>query len=130
MYEDLRKEAKKKVEAKMGFYITAISFVVVSIILFVVSYIVGEGAAFWLRFSILCMGLILGMLYLIIFGFPVSGILSDEWQEDEMEREVAKLYRKKLLDLPPDNKLSEADQLELKELERLKKKWDVGEEYV
>ena len=38
MYKELRKEAKKKVEAKMAFYICAIAFSSVSIVLLMLSF--------------------------------------------------------------------------------------------
>ncbi len=131
MYEELRKEAKEKVEARMGFYITAIIFAFVSVILIVVSFYVGNAsAAFWVRFPILILGLVLLIIYISVFGLPGSGMLSKDWQDAEVEREMAKLFYQKKPTLPPPEELSEEDRLELKELERLKKKWEWGEDIV
>lgn len=130
MYEELQEKAKKKVEARMGFYIIALVFAFVSIILLVVSFYVQYPASFWVRFPILILLLVLGIIYTATFGLPYSGILSKEWQEEEIEKEIARLYQEKRLPLPPPEELSEDDKLELKELERLKRKWEWGEDLV
>ena len=130
MYEELRKKAKKRVEAKVGFYVVAMIFAAISIILLVVSFTVPPPASFWVRFPILVLALVLGIIYLATFGFPFTNILSQSWQEEEIEKEMARLYKEERPALPPEEELSEDDRLELKELERLKQKWDRGEEYV
>ena len=131
MHEEIRRKAKKRVEAKKGFYIVALIFAAISLILYVVSATVPPEAVFWIRFPILILGLVLGIIYLAIFGFPGSKILSQDWQEEEMEKEMARLYREKQSALPSAEDLTEEDRLELKELERLKQKWDrEGEGYV
>ncbi|MCB0627466.1 MAG: hypothetical protein KDC43_26985, partial [Saprospiraceae bacterium] len=50
---------------------------------------------FWLRLPIPVFIMVLGILYLFAFGLPYSGVLSGNWQEEEIEREMLKLYRKK-----------------------------------
>ena len=131
MYEEIKKKAKKRMEAKMVFYIIAMAFAFSAAILFTVSFIVGPGAAFWLRFTILIMALILMFLYTILIGIPFSGILSKQWQEEEVEKEMVRLYHQKLRALPPPEELTDNQKLELKELEKLSDKWeDETEEYV
>lgn len=130
MYEELHKQAKKKVEAKMAFYVLAVILTSVSIILLVLSFFMQYPASFWLRFPILVFALFLGVFYVAVFGLPHSGALSKEWQEEEIEKEVARLYREKRAALPPPEELSEEDRLELKELERLKQKWEWGDDLV
>ena len=129
MNEELREKAKKKVDAKMAFYICAIIFTFVSVLLLMLSFYL-PGAGFWLRFPIPILIMVLGILYLSAFGLPTTGALSEDWQEDEIEKEMIKLYRQRKAQLPPVEELSETEVLELKELERLKKKWDWGEDYV
>lgn len=129
MNEELREKAKKKVDAKMTFYTCTIIFTFVSVLLLMLSFYL-PGAGFWLRFPIPILIMVLGILYLSAFGLPNTGALSEDWQEDEIEKEMIKLYRQRKAQLPPVEELSETEVLELKELERLKKKWDWGEDYV
>lgn len=128
-YEDLRKKAKKKVENKMAFYICAVVFSFTTLVLLMLSFYL-PGAAFWLRLPIPVFIMVLGVLYLTAFGLPSTGALSEDWQEAEIEKEIAKLYRQKKAQLPPGETLSEIEILELKELERLQKKWGRDEDFV
>ncbi len=129
MYENLRKKAEKKVEAKKAFYACAIIFPTVAIVLLMLSFYL-PGAAFWLRLPIPILMMVLGVVYLSAFGWSANGTLSEDWEEEEIEKEMIKFYRQRKVELPPLDDLSETDILELKELERLKKKWNRNEEYV
>jgi hypothetical protein len=130
MDEEIREKAKKKVQEKKGFYIVAMIFAAVSVILLILSLVIGGSAAFWLRFPMLIFALVLGILYVAIFGFPGTGILSGEWEEAEMEKEMSRMYREQRRSLPPADELSEEERLELKELERLKRKWEGEDDFV
>jgi len=127
MYDDIRYKAKKKVEDKKGFYITAVVFAFLSLILVVISLSVPAGG-FWIRFPILIFGMVLGIIYVTVFGIPGTHILTSEWEEEEIEREMMNLYYHKRKYLPPPEDLNEEDKLELEELERLKEKWENEEE--
>ena len=127
MSEELRKKAKKKVEAKLAFYTCAIIFPSVSVVLLMLSFYL-PGASFWLRLPIPILMMVLGVIYLSTFGWSSTGELSEDWKETEIEKEMLKLYREKKAPLPPLAELSATDILELKELERLQKKWDKNRE--
>ncbi|PHN02409.1 2TM domain-containing protein [Flavilitoribacter nigricans] len=129
MDQDLRKKAKKKVEAKMAFFICAIVFSFTTIILLMLSFYL-PSVGFWLRLPIPAFVMVLAILYLSAFGLPNSGALSKEWQREEVEKEMIRLYRQKRADLPPLEEMSESEILELKEMEALHKKWDWSEDYV
>jgi len=129
MYKQIRKKAKKKVEAKKAFYILCIVFSFVSVLLMMLSYAI-PSIAYWLTLPIPIFLMILGIVYLSAFGLPWRGELSEDWEEEEIEKEMIKLYRKKRTQLPPIEELSEAEVLELKELERIKQKWGWDEDYV
>ncbi|MCB0632913.1 MAG: 2TM domain-containing protein [Saprospiraceae bacterium] len=131
-HEDIEKKAKQRVLAKKGFFITAATFSFVSLILVIVAFIFPFPmmVRFWILFPILVFGFVLGIMYLTIFGIPGSRLLSPEWEEEEKNREIARLYRENGLQLPPVEELSEEDQLELKELDRLRQKWGNYEDYV
>ena len=130
MYKELREKAEKKVEAKKAFFICTIVFAFVSIVLLMLAYYI-PAISFWVSLPIPIFVMILAILYLSAFGLPgKNGQFSDDWEEEEIEKEMLKLYRRRKADLPPLEDLSEAEVLELKELERLKKKWDWREDYV
>ncbi len=129
MYKELRKKAKKKVEAKVAFYTCIIVFSFTTIILLMLSFYL-PAISFWLRLPIPIFIMVLGILYLAAFGYNAKGALSENWQEEEIEKEMIKLYQQQKAQLPPLKELSETEILELKELERLKKKWGSEEEYV
>lgn len=113
----------------MAFYICAVVFSFTTVVLLLLSFYLPV-AAFWLRLPIPVFIMVLGVLYLTAFGLPSTGALSEDWQEAEIEKEMAKLYREKKAQLPPMEQLSETEILELKELERLKQKWDRHEDFV
>lgn len=129
MYKELRKKAKKKVEAKMAFFICVIVFAFTTIVLLMLSFYL-PAIGFWLRLPIPVFIMVLVILYLSAFGLPNSGALSKDWQEEEIEKELVKLYQQKKAQLPPLEELSETELLELKELERLRKDWEPGEDFV
>ena len=129
MYKELRKKAKKKVEAKVAFYICLIVFSFVTIVLLMISFYL-PAVSFWLRLPIPIFLMVLGVLYITAFGYNNNGTLSEDWQEEEIEKEMLKLYQQRKAQLPPLKDRSEAEVLELKELERLQKKWYGEEDYV
>lgn len=129
MYKELRKKAEKKVEAKMAFYICAMVFAAVIMVLIMLSFYL-PAVGFWLRLPIPILMMVLGILYFTAFGLPTSSGLSENWQEEEIEKEMIKLYRQKNVQLPPLEELSETEVLELKELERLEQKWGRDEGFV
>jgi len=130
MFEELHSKAVKKVRAKKAFYIVAVVFGCVSIILYVLSITLGPPVAFWLRFAILILCLVLLILYVSLIGIPFTNFLDKEWEEEEIEKEIARLYRNEKMTLPSGDQLDETDKLELKELERLKRKWEDYSDFV
>lgn len=129
MYEELHKKAKKKVETKMSFYICSIVFFFVTIVLLMLGSYLPQ-ISFWLKLPIPLFIMVLIILYLYAFGLPSSGALSEEWQEEEIEKEMIRLYRQKKSQLPPPEELSETERLELKELERLREEGDWDADFV
>lgn len=129
MYKELRKKAKKKVEAKKAFYICSIVFSFTIVTLLILSFAI-PAARFWLLLPIPILIMVIGILYITAFGFPTKDGFSDNWEEEEIEREMIKLFRKKKAQISPQKELTETEFLELKELERLENKWYGAEDYV
>lgn len=126
MHEELREQAEKKVNAKMAVFICGIVFAFTTLILVMLSFIM-PSIAVWLLLPIPVMAMALAIIYFAVFGPPTSGSLSTEWREEEIKREMDKLYQEKKASSHRED-LSETDRLELEELERLKVKWEWREE--
>ena len=121
MHDDIRKKAEEKVDAKLGFYITAIVFTFAAFILITLSFYL-PNAAIWLRLPIPVFMMVLSIMYLAIFGLPSSREFSDDWREDEVIREMINLYRKERGDLPPPDFYEDEEFFELKEIEKMERK--------
>ena len=130
MFDEIKKEAEKTVEQKKAFYILAVIFACISVLLGVISFMIGPPASFWIRLPILVFILVLIIVYSSLFGIPFLRFLDAGWKEEQVEKEMARLMRNKDFIIPDSEELSEEDYLELKELERLKRKWEDDEDYV
>ena len=131
MYDDLREEAVKELERKnkkwKEIQTVGVTFATVSIILFIISTRLYPAPAFWVRLPILILALVFGIVYTSEYGLPFFGS-EVELTDEEIELEMVKIYRKSNL-----RKLSNdanEDNLELKELEELKDKYERGEDFV
>ena len=123
MEQSLRKEAEKKTSTKLAFYQCAIIFSGAIVVLLILSLYL-PGAALWLRLPIPILLMVLGVVFVSTFGLPTAKGFSDNWREEEIERQMKQLRRRKNLELPPLEDLSETEILELKELDRLQQKWN------
>lgn len=128
MNKEIEKAARKKVEAKMSFYTCAIIFPTAALVLLMLSFAI-PSAAFWLRLPIPVLMMVLAIVYLNAFGFPFSEVGSADWQEDEVEREMIRLYRKQKAKQASTEE-AVPDNLELKELERVAAKPLLDGDYV
>ena len=122
-YEELRHQAEKKVKVKLAFLICASVFFFTTIILLTLSYYL-PAVAFWLRLPIPVFMMVLGILYLTAFGLPSTNGGSENWREEEIEKEMLRLYRQNKSRLQPTAEMSPTEVLELKELEQLEEKWE------
>ena len=71
----------------------------------------------WLMLPIPIFLMILSILYVSVFGISLTNKQSYNWQEDEIEREMIKMYRKRKLTQKAISDISYSEQLELEELE-------------
>ena len=122
MEQEIQEKAQKRVEAKQNILVLAVIFGFASAVLMIVSFYI-PSAEHWIRLPIPIMALLLGFLYVLTVGIPFD-MLTNQWQEEELEKEMFKLSRRKPRALPPAEELTEEDRLELRELERLKEKWE------
>ena len=83
--------------------------------------------AYWIKFPILILALVYAIIYFSTFGVPFLGF-EEEISEEEIEREIVKIY--KLQNKNDLNSTENLEELELKEIETLKKKWDDDDDFV
>jgi hypothetical protein len=116
--EDIQR-AKKRVKAKKGFYQHLMSFVIVNMFLFALNMITYP-FHWWFVYPLLGWGVGLAFHYVEVFGIPGFDILSKEWEDRELDRELMKMNQdkpQKILTTP--KRMSKTDdQLELKELRK------------
>ncbi|MEM1218366.1 MAG: 2TM domain-containing protein [Bacteroidota bacterium] len=120
--QEILEKAEKRIEAKKSLLTLGVIFAFASAILMIVSFYV-PAAEHWIRLPIPIMALLLGFLYVVTIGIPYE-MLSNQWREDEIEKERNKHAHRKPIALPSAEELTEEDRLELRELERLKEKWE------
>lgn len=113
-------KAKRRVKAKKDFYIHFGSFISTSLFLFVVNYLTGP--EFW-WFLFPTMGWFIGIVSHYISVFGISGVSGDDWEEQEVEKELRKIKRQHYVDPEEDITLPD-EELELKEFKKLRDEWD------
>jgi len=128
-YKSIHEIAARKVRSKKRFYrhlacFISAMFLMISINIFTYNWHTG----FWSVFPFVAWGSMILLQYLLVFGFPLNGALSEEWEISQMRKELYKLdnsaqQRDDYADL------SITERLELNELDRLKNKWE-GDQYV
>ena len=97
-------------------------FLMFSINIFNYSWHVG----LWAIYPLVTWGSMILLQYLLVFGFPITGALSEEWEIEEMRKELYKVGRAHY-DNGDYMDLSREEQLELRELDRLKNKWETDD---
>ncbi len=128
MEDPILRKAHKRVKAKKGFYNHLISFISVGTF-FLLLNVLTYGGDWWFFFPLLPW--LVGVLihYFSVFGIPGTEILTEGWEERELEREVRAILQKehrlretvseKMGELPPSK-----DELQLPDLEKApEKKW-------
>jgi hypothetical protein len=122
----LERKARSKVLAKKGFYIHFGIFAIISLFLLIINLLT-HPSDLWFYYPVVSWGVAVAVQYLVTFGVPGSDILSDEWEQREMEREMYILRQKNQasrdvrssVDLEDD-----IDELELREPIKVRKNWD------
>ncbi|MBK8563815.1 MAG: 2TM domain-containing protein [Saprospiraceae bacterium] len=87
--KDELSKAKKKVKDKKDFYQHLMSYAIVNTFLFALNIITSPGYL-WFVFPLMGWGVGLAFHYVGVFGIPGFDILSKEWEERELEKELRK----------------------------------------
>ena len=90
MYRDAYKRAQKKVKAKKGFYSHFSVFISVGLFFFFLNMADGFYDT-WFFYPLLPWGVGLSIQYFSVFGLPGSDVLTPEWEDREMERELRRM---------------------------------------
>lgn len=118
--EEEIKKARKRVKDKKAFYQHLMSFVIVNMFLFALN-VITYPRHWWFVYPLLGWGVGLAFHYVEVFGIPGFDILSKEWEDRELDKELNKIERErpqKVLNSPKEIKLLKEEELELKELRK------------
>lgn len=122
MEDPILRKAQKRVKAKKGFYTHLASFVSVGIFFLLLNLFTYEGEL-WFFFPLLPWMVGVLIHYFTTFGFPGTEIMTDGWEERQLEKEVREILQKEgslrraVSELPPAE-----EGLELPDLEKTKEK--------
>ena len=121
--EDLRKKAKKRIEAKKGFYAHLGSYVGTILFLFIINFMTSP-QHWWFIYPATGWGIGLLGHYFGVFGF--FGMQGPDWEEKALQKEMKRLREQNLAsEFEADNTPDlEDDHLELKEKVRQQRDYD------
>lgn len=113
--------ARKRVQKKKRFYNHLKSYVIVNIALGVMATMSGDPFFEFLPVP-LFWGMGLAFHYIKVFGIPGTKILTPEWEDEEIEKEMDRIkgrrHHKPTSAAPPPSPPEEEESLELKELRK------------
>jgi hypothetical protein len=122
MKKEIEEKVRKHLQKKRSFQVVSVVFGFVALLLFLVSTQEPVSERFWINFpSFILMG-VLGIIYVGMFGVSTSAISDPYEEDDEIDKEVARIYQAKTEGLEPRLDLDQTDRLELEELERIRTK--------
>ncbi len=119
--ENLYEKASKKVKAKKGFFYHLVAYVLILLMLYAIMQVENNGEILPVIIVGLSWGIGLAGHYLTVFGtenLELIGVNSN-WEEEELEKELERLTRKRELKEQIErekNLLDESESLELKEM--------------
>lgn len=92
------KKAKKRVKAKKEFFQHFTAYVIVISFLFILNMLTSP-FHWWFYWPMLGWGIGIAFHYTDVFGLPWLKVLSEEWEEKEMETELRKIEKREGIDL-------------------------------
>ncbi len=131
--KDKYKRARQRVKAKKGFYGHLSSYISTGIFFFGLNMLTDPYEVWW-YIPMLAWGVGLGIHYCSVFGLPGTDILSKEWEDREMEKELRKVGYESEQEIYEEDYLDgfEEDELDLRDirLEQGRRGLDEGGEFV
>lgn len=116
MKDPIYQQARKRVQEKKGFYTHLTVYISVGAFFLAMNILTmdpWEPDKWWFFFPLMPWGVGLLIHYFSVFGLPGTDILTQKWEEQEMEKELHRLRKKK--ENMPEEKL------DLKEVQKVKK---------
>lgn len=96
------KLAKKRVEKKKGFYTHFSVYIAVGFFFFIMNMVtMDQEPGYWFFYPMLPWGIAIAIHYFSVFGLPGTDILTEDWEEKELEKELSRIRRKQAA-LPPE----------------------------
>ena len=119
---EIYERAHKRVKAKKDFYSHLTSYFITMIFLFFINVFTSPGYL-WVMWP--AMGWGIGLAFHAVEVFGVFGNREEEWEEQELKKEIARLKRnRKYVSSQEDDEILDESPLELKELRKEKADWD------
>ena len=118
--EDQYKRARKRVLAKKGFFWHLGSYVAVGIFFFTMNMLTDPFDTWW-PFPMLGWGIGLATHYFAVFGLPGTDILTKEWEDREMEKELRRMGydpAQEIYEEEENLEPAEEEELDLREIRR------------
>lgn len=81
-------KAKRKVKKKKEFMEHFNSYIGVMVLLFVINVFVARGGGFWMIYPMLGWGVGVMIHYFSVFGLPGLRPIDEDWEEEEIRREM------------------------------------------
>ncbi len=116
MNRDPYKQARKNVKKKKGFFMHLGIYLTMAVFFFIINFMDGLHDI-WFVYPIASWGIAISIHYISVFGIPFTNILSQEWEDREMDKEISRLA--------PSEEYEELDlndDLELPEMKRQKQR--------
>lgn len=125
MDENKYRQARKRVKKKKEFYSHLTSYLVMSAFFFLLNAATGFGN-WWFYWPILGWGIGIAFHYFDAFGVPGVGPINREWEEQAIREEMKRLEEEDAQNviLPQEEEAEPNEELELKPLQKSKRKWD------
>jgi hypothetical protein len=108
--------AKKRVLKKKKFYNHLITFVIINVVMSILVALDGNPFDFFP--ATLLWGMGLAFHYVRVFGIPGVNILSPEWEDEELRKELEKMNGGRPPQLEEPKEPEEGEKLDLKELRK------------
>jgi len=99
--------AKQKVKKKKEFMEHLNSYLGVMVLLFVINVFIARGGGLWFIYPMMGWGVGLLIHYLSVFGFPGVSPLDEEWEENEIRREMERRQSNRRVEKNQENDLEE-----------------------
>jgi len=127
MNDSIYRHARKQVRKKKNFYRHLSVYIAVALFFFIMNMVtLGEEPTLWFFYPMLPWGVAVLIHYFSIFGLPWTHALSEEWEEQELQKEIERAER--ILGLPAERKEfqfeEEEEKLDLRQREKVRTdKW-------